>query len=133
MTPKRLILRCSGVTFTALSTILSSMRDSLKRLWPRLKTWLFIGTIGALLVTYGLLSNDDLPAAEDRFSYISGEDYIELLKRDTDKTMVIDVRTEHAPKDEHANALVQGVAYEEMGRELAEQSGELKDKNLVFM
>ena len=109
------------------------MGDSLKRLWPQLKTWLFIGTIGALLVTYGLLSNDDLPAAEDRFSYISGEEYIELLKRDTDKTMVIDVRTEHAPKDEHANALVQGVAYEEMGRELAEQSGDLKDKNLVFM
>ena len=109
------------------------MRDSLRHLWPRLKTWAFLGTVGALLVTYGLLSNDDLPQVDDRFSYISGEEYVDLLKRDTDTTMVIDVRTEHVQKDEHANALVRGVAYEDMGRQLAEQSATLKDKNLVFM
>jgi hypothetical protein len=84
-------------------------------------------------VTYGLLSNDVLFAADARFSDISGEQYVEMLKRDTDKTMIIDVRTEHPQKDVHANALVQGVAYEAMGRQLAEESATLKEKNLAFM
>ena len=47
--------------------------------------------------------------------------------------MIIDVRTEHPQKDVHANARAQGVAYEAMGRQLAEQSATLKEKNLAFM
>ena len=109
------------------------MRDRLRSIWPRLKHWLFIGTIGSLLVTYGLLSNDDLPDPKDRFTYISGQEYVDMLRGDTANTRLIDVRTEHTQKDEHANALVSGVAYEDMGRRLADQAHELKDKNLVFM
>ena len=109
------------------------MRDRLRTLWPKVSHWLFIATVTGLVISYGLLNNDDLPERGDRFEYITSDDYAEMLKQDPRNTKVIDVRIEHTQKDVHANALVQGVAYEEMGRKLADQADELRDKNLVFM
>ena len=112
---------------------MSIMRDRLHDHLPAINQALFLGSAGFLVVFFGVMSQDDLPETNDDYATISGSEYADLLAREEDKTFLVDVRTEHAQTDVHANGLVQGVAYEDMGRELANQRDELKGKNLVFM
>jgi len=109
------------------------MWDRLRTHWPRIKQVAFVGVVGFLVIFYGVLSHDDLPQSTDAYGTISGDEYASMLERDQDNTLLVDVRTEHAQKDVHANALASGVPYEEMGRHLAEQREDIKGKNLVFM
>ena len=109
------------------------MLERLRPHWPRIKRWAFYGSAVFLFVYYGLLSHDELPPTVEHFDFISDQEYAEMLRRDTDDTLLVDIRTEYAQKDVHANALLGDMDYEEMGRHLAERSEELKDKNLVFL
>jgi len=109
------------------------MWQRLQTLRPRIERWAFIGGATFLIVFYGLGDQEQVPDTPQGYRLIDGPEYIDLLERDVDNTVLIDARTEFEQRDVHANAIGVDLADPDIADYIATHSGELEGKNLVFM
>jgi len=100
--------------------------------WPRLRRWAFVGASAAMIFFYGLVDLEEVATTEG-FEIIDGREYVDLLQREKDDTILIDVRSEHEQTDRFANAFASGKPDDELIDYMTTHREELKGKNLVVL